>query len=85
MSDNQTGAQKAFGDIAPKLADLSDKVLFGDVCERPGLSSRDRNGGSSPAAISSWMAASRLPIGLGNLLRNDLMLKASALGRKLPD
>ena len=27
----------------PKLIDLSEKVLFGDVWERPGLSKRDRS------------------------------------------
>jgi 4-carboxymuconolactone decarboxylase len=31
------------GDIAPKLAELTDNVLFGDVWERPGLSKRDRS------------------------------------------
>ncbi|MES2760049.1 MAG: carboxymuconolactone decarboxylase family protein [Pseudomonadota bacterium] len=39
----QTTAQRMFGDISPKLADLTDKVLFGDVWERPGLSKRDRS------------------------------------------
>ena len=29
--------------IAPKLIELTDKVLFGDVWERPGLSKRDRS------------------------------------------
>lgn len=29
--------------IAPKLADLTEKVLFGDVWERPDLSKRDRS------------------------------------------
>ena len=29
--------------VAPKLVDLSEKVLFGDVWERPGLSKRDRS------------------------------------------
>jgi len=29
--------------IAPKLIDLTDTVLFGDVWERPGLSKRDRS------------------------------------------
>ena len=38
-----TGAQKAIGDIAPKLAQLTDEVLFGDVWERPQLSKRDRS------------------------------------------
>jgi 4-carboxymuconolactone decarboxylase len=36
-------AQKSFGDIAPKLAELTDDVLFGDVWARPGLSPRDRS------------------------------------------
>lgn len=36
-------AQLMFGDIAPKLAQLSDEVLFGDVWERPQLSKRDRS------------------------------------------
>jgi 4-carboxymuconolactone decarboxylase len=30
------------GDFAPKLAELTDTVLFGDVYQRPGLSQRDR-------------------------------------------
>ena len=32
-----------FGDVDPKLAELTDAVLFGDVWERPGLSKRDRS------------------------------------------
>jgi 4-carboxymuconolactone decarboxylase len=38
-----TAARKGFGDIAPKLAQLSDEVLFDDVWERPELSKRDRS------------------------------------------
>ena len=30
-------------EIAPKMAELSANVLFGDVWERPGLSKRDRS------------------------------------------
>jgi 4-carboxymuconolactone decarboxylase len=29
--------------VAPKLIDLTEKVLFGDVWDRPGLSKRDRS------------------------------------------
>jgi 4-carboxymuconolactone decarboxylase len=36
-------AQRAIGDFAPKLAELTDQVLFGDVWERPQLSKRDRS------------------------------------------
>jgi 4-carboxymuconolactone decarboxylase len=37
------GGHQAVGDIAPKLAELTDEVLFGDVWERPQLSKRDRS------------------------------------------
>ena len=36
-------ARKLFGDVAPKLAEVSDEVLFGDIWERPQLSKRDRS------------------------------------------
>ena len=36
-------AQKLVGDFAPKLAELTDDVLFGDVWERVDLSKRDRS------------------------------------------
>jgi 4-carboxymuconolactone decarboxylase len=37
-----SAAQKLFGDFDPKLAELTDEVLYADVWERPGLSKRDR-------------------------------------------
>lgn len=36
-------AQQLMGDVDPKLAELTDNVLFGDVWERPGLAKRDRS------------------------------------------
>ncbi len=36
-------AQRLLGDVAPKLAQLTDEVLFADVWARPGLSPRDRS------------------------------------------
>jgi len=38
-----TAARKLLGDLFPKLAELSDDVLFGDVWERSQLSKRDRS------------------------------------------
>ena len=38
-----SGARKAVGDFAPKLVELTENVLFGDVWERPQLSKRDRS------------------------------------------
>jgi 4-carboxymuconolactone decarboxylase len=43
MKEEPTSARKSFGDIAPHLAEITDKVLFGDVWERPTLSPRDRS------------------------------------------
>ena len=51
----QTRAQQLMGDVAPKLADLTDNVLFGDVWERPGLSKRDR----SLVTVSALIALNR--------------------------
>jgi len=50
-----TRAQRLMGDIAPKLAELTDNVLFGDVWERPGLSKRDR----SLVTVSALIAMNR--------------------------
>ena len=48
-------AQTLFGDVAPKLAELTDNVLFGDVWARPGLSPRDR----SLATVAALIAMNR--------------------------
>ncbi len=48
-------AQQLMGDIAPKLADLTDSVLFGDVWARPQLSRRDR----SLVTVSALIAMNR--------------------------
>ena len=50
-----TAAQRLLGDINPKLAELTDNVLFGDVWARPGLSPRDR----SLATVSALIAMNR--------------------------
>jgi 4-carboxymuconolactone decarboxylase len=42
-SQQQSRAQQLMGAIAPKLADLTDDVLYADIWERPQLSKRDRS------------------------------------------
>jgi 4-carboxymuconolactone decarboxylase len=37
------GGRRTIGDFAPKLAELTDDVLFEDVWNRPGLAARDRS------------------------------------------
>jgi 4-carboxymuconolactone decarboxylase len=48
-------SQAAIGDFSPKLAELTDKVLYGDVWERPQLSKRDR----SLATVAALIAMNR--------------------------
>ena len=54
-SGQPSRAQQLMGDIAPKLAQLTDSVLFGDVWARPGLSRRDR----SLVTVSALIAMNR--------------------------
>jgi 4-carboxymuconolactone decarboxylase len=55
MSKEPTPAQKMIGDFAPKLVDLTDRVLFGEVWEGPELSKRDR----SLATVAALIALNR--------------------------
>ncbi len=55
MSKESSAAEKLIGDFAPKLVDLTDRVLFGDVWERPQLSKRDR----SLATVAALIAMNR--------------------------
>jgi len=43
MNREPSAAQQAMGDVAPKFAELTDKVLFGNIWERKDLSKRDRS------------------------------------------
>jgi 4-carboxymuconolactone decarboxylase len=42
-AQQQSRAQQLMGGVAPKLAELTDGVLYGDIWERPQLSKRDRS------------------------------------------
>jgi 4-carboxymuconolactone decarboxylase len=54
-SGQPTPAQRLMGDFSPKLAQLTDDVLYGDVWARPQLSPRDR----SLVTISALIAMNR--------------------------
>ena len=54
-ADQPTPAQRLIGDFSPKLVQLTDDVLFGDVWARPQLSPRDR----SLVTISALIAMNR--------------------------
>ena len=40
---SKLSTRELVGDVAPKLVELTEQVLFGDVWERPGLAKRDRS------------------------------------------
>jgi 4-carboxymuconolactone decarboxylase len=73
-AQQQSRAQQLMGATAPKLAELTDNVLYGDIWERPGLSKRDR----SLVTISALIALNRpdqlrshIKVGLQNGLTKD--------------
>jgi 4-carboxymuconolactone decarboxylase len=55
VSKEPSAVEKLLGDFAPKLVDLTDRVLFGEVWERPELSKRDR----SLATVAALVALNR--------------------------
>ena len=71
MSDTPAGGRKAFGDIAPALADYTDRVLFGDVWERPGLSPRDRSL-ITVATLVALYRTNELPFHLKRAIENGV-------------
>jgi 4-carboxymuconolactone decarboxylase len=71
MSKKPNAARESFGDIAPTLAQITDKVLFGDVWERPGLSPRDRSLVTITSLISLYRA-NELPFHLKRALENGI-------------
>jgi len=55
LDSAKSRTQQLMGDIAPKLAELTDDVLYADVWERPQLSQRDR----SLVTVSALIALNR--------------------------
>lgn len=71
MSREPSAAEKMIGDFAPKLVELTDRVLFGEVWERKELSKRDR----SLATVAALVALNRpdqLRFHLNRALENGL-------------
>jgi 4-carboxymuconolactone decarboxylase len=66
-----TAAEKAIGDFSPKLARLTDDVLFGDVWERSALSKRDRSLATITALIA-LRASEQLPFHMKKGIENGL-------------
>jgi 4-carboxymuconolactone decarboxylase len=75
MPDDSTGAptraRGPFADVAPKLDELTQQVLFGDVWERPGLSKRDRSL-ITVATLVAMYRTNELPFHLKRALENGV-------------
>jgi 4-carboxymuconolactone decarboxylase len=68
---SQTRAQQLIGDFAPKLAELTDDVLFGDVWARPELGARDRSLITCAALVTNG-STEQLRSHLGRAKQNGL-------------
>jgi len=80
MSDNQQEKMMAtegapmrapWSDIAPHLTEISDRVLFDDVWQRPGLSPRDRSLVTIAALIALYRS-NELAFHTGKALENGV-------------
>jgi 4-carboxymuconolactone decarboxylase len=66
-----TPAQRLIGDFAPKLVELTDDILFGDIWARPELSPRDRSLITCAALITNG-STEQLRSHLGRARQNGL-------------
>ena len=73
MSDKKPESvmRKLLGEIAPKLVDLTEDVLFGDVWERPQLSKRDRSLVTC-AALVATAKAEQMDFHIPNAIKNGV-------------
>lgn len=71
MSKPSDGAQQLIGNFAPKLVELTDRILFDDVWERPDLSKRDRSL-ITVAALIALNRPDQLRFHLGRAVENGV-------------
>jgi 4-carboxymuconolactone decarboxylase len=71
MKKEPSGAEKMFGGFAPKLVEVTDNVLFGDMWERTELSKRDRSL-ITVAALVALNRPEQLRFHLPNAVKNGL-------------
>ncbi|WP_326818889.1 carboxymuconolactone decarboxylase family protein [Streptomyces sp. NBC_01762] len=67
-------APKELAEIAPKLVEVTDRVLFGDVWERPELSPRDRSL-VTVSVLTALYRTEQLGYHLGKALENGLRVE----------
>jgi 4-carboxymuconolactone decarboxylase len=71
MADEKAPMRAPWGDIAPRLAEISDTVLFDDVWQRPGLSPRDRSL-ITVASLIALYRSNELPFHLNKAMENGV-------------
>ncbi|MFE9115722.1 carboxymuconolactone decarboxylase family protein [Streptomyces collinus] len=79
MAEEQTAAQKLFGEFAPELVRLTNDVLFGEVWAGEGLSQRDRSLITVATLVALYRAdqlAFHLPRALENGVTEDELVEA---------
>jgi 4-carboxymuconolactone decarboxylase len=71
MPNESKPARGPYADIAPRLDEITQQVLFGDVWERPGLSKRDRSLITVATLIAGYRT-NELPFHLKRALENGV-------------
>jgi 4-carboxymuconolactone decarboxylase len=71
MADHQPPVAGPYADIAPALDDYTQRVLFGEVWERPALSKRDRSLVTVAALVAGYRT-NELPFHIGRAIENGV-------------
>jgi 4-carboxymuconolactone decarboxylase len=71
MADVKAPMRAPWGDIAPRLTEITNNVLFDDVWRRPGLSPRDRSL-ITVASLIALYRSNELKFHLGKALENSV-------------
>jgi 4-carboxymuconolactone decarboxylase len=67
----QSAVRQSLGELAPKLVELTEDVLFGDVWERPQLSKRDRSLITCAALVATGKTE-QMDFHIPNAIRNGV-------------
>ena len=71
MANERQRMRAPWGDIAPRLAEITDTVLFGEVWRHKGLSPRDRSL-VTVACLIALYRTNELPFHLGKAIENGV-------------